>query len=80
MAGGMGEGSAGGADALPFLEDRELLAFIALGDPQALGVIYDRHIGSVWRLALMSCRDESAAQRVVRDAFLELWRRPYANG
>jgi DNA-directed RNA polymerase specialized sigma24 family protein len=62
------------------LDDRDLLALIAGGDSEALGVIYDRHIGSVWRLALMSCRDESAAERVVFNTFLDLWREPYANG
>ena len=67
------------ANGLRSLEDRDLLAFIARGDPEALAVIYDRHIGSVWKLALMSCQEKSAAERVVRDTFLDLWRRPYAD-
>lgn len=78
MAGG-GKGRAS-ADGLASLDDRELVAAIALGDAEALGVIYDRHIGSVWKLALMSCGDEVAAERAVRDSFLDLWRRPPANG
>lgn len=72
--------SAARAKALRSLDDRDLLAFIASGDSEALGVIYDRHIRSVWKFALMLCRDESAAERVVCDSFLDLWRRPYANG
>jgi hypothetical protein len=68
------------ADGLRSLDDRDLLTFIAGGDPEALAAIYDRHIGSVWKLALMSCDDKSAAERVVRDIFLELWRRPWAGG
>ena len=79
MARGRGQGRTS-ADAFPSLGDRDVLALIARGDAEALGVIYDRHIGSVWRLALMTCPDVSAAERAVRDTFLDLWRRPYANG
>ena len=79
MAQGVGEGGAS-ADDLRLLEDRDLLAFVARGDPRALGVIYDRHIGVVWKLALMSCPDPSVAERAVHDTFLDLWSQPYANG
>ena len=77
MARGIDEGGAS-TEALRRLGDQDLLAVIAAGDPEALGVLYDRHIRSVWRLALMSCRDQAAAERVVRDTFLDVWRRPYA--
>ena len=70
----------GSAEALQSLGDHDLLALIARGDPEALGVIYDRHIASVWTLALMWCRAVATAERVVQDAFLGLWRRPYRDG
>ena len=79
MAQEMVQGS-GSAEALQYLGDRDLLALVARGDPEALGVIYDRHIASVWTLALMSCRCVGTAERVVQDAFLGLWRRPYPDG
>jgi DNA-directed RNA polymerase specialized sigma24 family protein len=79
MAQGVGEIGASVGD-LRLLEDRDLLPFVARGHPAALGVMYDRHIGVVWKLALMSCGDTSTAEGAVHDAFLNLWRRPYANG
>ncbi len=43
-------------------------------DEAALGTIYDRHAGVAYGLALRMLRDQPAAEEVVQDAFLALWR------
>lgn len=59
--------------------DSELLALISQGDLAALGLIYDRHIGAVWRVALHFSESATAAERVVSAVFLGLWRDPAPN-
>jgi RNA polymerase sigma-70 factor (ECF subfamily) len=55
--------------------DEDLLAAIADGDRQPIGLLYDRHVQSVFGLALCVTRDRAAAADVVQDVFLRAWLR-----
>jgi RNA polymerase sigma-70 factor (ECF subfamily) len=63
--------NAAGLDAL---SDGDLLAAAQQGDADAFEVIYDRHSAAAFSLAARICRDRGAAEDVVQDAFLSLWR------
>lgn len=68
------------ADAgLGALADSDLLALVSRGDHEALGVIYDRQIHAVWRVALHFSESREAAEQAVSAVFLRLWRRPRAD-
>lgn len=43
-------------------------------DEEALAQLYDRHAGVAYGLAVRMLNDRSAAEEVVQDAFLSLWR------
>lgn len=58
------------------LEDSDLLSRIALGDEQAMAALYDRHSSLVYSVALRVCRDPTAAEAVVQEIFLRIWRGP----
>ena len=59
----------GGTDAL-------LAARLAAGDDQALAEVFDRFGPAVYGAALRVVGDSAAAQDVVQDVFVELWRHP----
>ncbi len=59
---------------LESLADEELMARVAEGDPAAFGVIYDRHSTAAYSLAYRIAGRRSAADDVVQEAFLSLWR------
>lgn len=54
--------------------DEELMRLIRGGDPRAFSVVYDRHSGSAFSLAYRMCGTRAAAEDVVQEAFLSLWR------
>jgi RNA polymerase sigma-70 factor, ECF subfamily len=56
------------------LDDEQLIALIADRDEQAFEEIFDRHAGSAYSLACRVCGRKQAAERIVQDAFLSLWR------
>jgi RNA polymerase sigma-70 factor (ECF subfamily) len=56
--------------------DALLAARLAAGDALALAEIFDRLAPAVYRGALRVLGDEAAAQDVVQDVFVELWRHP----
>jgi RNA polymerase sigma-70 factor (ECF subfamily) len=60
---------------LDALSDGELLTAAREGDADAFEVIYDRHSAAAFSLARRICGDPGAAEDVVQDAFLSLWRR-----
>src|SRR6478609_4688374 len=55
--------------------DEALIAQIAKGDKLALKLLYGRHHVKVYRFALRLMNDEAAAEDVVSDVFLAVWRR-----
>lgn len=55
-------------------DDEELMRFVAAGDQDALGPLHSRYAGLVYGLAARSL-DPAAAEEVVQDVFLTLWRK-----
>src|SRR3954454_4682800 len=47
---------------------------VAQGDPRAFETVYDRHSGAAFSLAYRMVGKRSAAEDVVQEAFLNLWR------
>ena len=54
--------------------DESLIASIAQGDKQALQTLYGRHSVRVFRFALRFLNDESMAEDMVSEVFLDVWR------
>jgi RNA polymerase sigma-70 factor (ECF subfamily) len=59
-------------------EDTLLVDQVARGEARALEQIYDRHSRGVYSLALRLLGDTAAAEEVVQETFLKLWRQPGA--
>jgi RNA polymerase sigma-70 factor, ECF subfamily len=59
-------------------DDEALVASLARGDSRALETIYERHSRGVYSLALRLLSDPPAAEEVVQETFLKLWRQPAA--
>ena len=55
-------------------EDPELLAQARTGDAAAFAVLYDRHAAAAFGLARRILRSQAAAEDVVQESFLALWR------
>jgi RNA polymerase sigma-70 factor (ECF subfamily) len=62
------------AEALCALADEELMQRMSDGDPAAFSVIYDRHSSAAFSLAYRMAGRRNAAEDVVQEAFLSLWR------
>jgi RNA polymerase sigma-70 factor (ECF subfamily) len=60
--------------ALRELADEDLMALVRRGETAAFEVIYDRHCGVAFSLAYRICGTRSAAEDVVQESFLSLWR------
>jgi RNA polymerase sigma-70 factor (ECF subfamily) len=56
------------------LADEELMGLVRDGEVQAFEVIFDRHSAAAFSLAYRMCGRRSAAEDIVQDAFLSLWR------
>ena len=54
--------------------DTTLLAQAQAGDAAAFATVYDRHAAAAYGLARRMLRSPSAAQDVVQEAFISLWR------
>ena len=66
-----------GREAHPGLRERadeDLMALVRQGDARAYEVIYDRHCDVAFSLAYRVCGSRAAAEEVVQEAFLALWR------
>lgn len=50
--------------------DIQLLAKIAEGDHRAMGELYDRHVGTLFPIALRIVRDRAEAEDIVHDSFV----------
>jgi RNA polymerase sigma-70 factor (ECF subfamily) len=56
------------------LADEELMQLVAGGDARAFEAIYDRHGGAAFSLAYRMTGDRTAAEDVVQEAMLSIWR------
>src|SRR5687768_10600685 len=56
------------------LADEELMDRAGQGDATAFSVIYDRHSTAAYSLAYRMCGRKGAADDVMQEAFLSLWR------
>ncbi|HEV2820196.1 MAG TPA: sigma-70 family RNA polymerase sigma factor [Solirubrobacteraceae bacterium] len=62
------------AESAQRVADEELMRLIRGGDPQAFAAVYDRHSGPAFSLAYRMCGTRAAAEDVVQESFLSLWR------
>ena len=58
--------------------EAELIARIRSGDESAMAMLYDRYSGLVYAVALRVVADTGAAEDVLQDIFMQLWRNPGA--
>jgi RNA polymerase sigma-70 factor (ECF subfamily) len=56
------------------LADEDLMQVVHGGDARAFEVIFDRHADAAFSLAYRMCGRRGAAEDVVQEAFLSLWR------
>ena len=59
-------------------DDMRLVARVRAGDQQALSELYDRYSKVVYGVALRILHDTGAAEDLLQDIFLQLWRKPDA--
>jgi RNA polymerase sigma-70 factor (ECF subfamily) len=57
-------------------EDTELLARVQRGDERAMAVLYDRYSKMVYSVSLRVLRDTAAAEDVMQEIFMQIWRHP----
>src|SRR5262249_47190739 len=61
-------------EAAPETSDNALVLQIAQGDKRALQILYGRHNVRVFRFALRFLSDESTAEDVVSEVFIDVWK------
>jgi len=59
-------------------DEMRLIARIRAGEQQAMSELYDRYSGVVYGVVLRVLQDAAAAEDVLQDIFLQLWRKPDA--
>jgi RNA polymerase sigma-70 factor (ECF subfamily) len=57
-------------------EDAELLARIQQGDDRAMAVLFDRYSKIVYSVSLRVLRDTAAAEDIMQEIFMQIWRNP----
>jgi RNA polymerase sigma-70 factor (ECF subfamily) len=60
--------------ARPSLADEELMKLVHDGDVRAFEVVFDRHAPAAFSLAYRMCGRRAAAEDIVQESFLSLWR------
>jgi RNA polymerase sigma-70 factor (ECF subfamily) len=58
------------------LTDAAVLSAIRLGDENAMAALYDRYAAVVYSVALRVLGDTGAAEDVLQEVFMQLWRNP----
>ena len=58
------------------LADENLMSLVGQGDAEAFTILYDRHGRAAFSLAYRIMGERQAAEDLVQDAFLKLWRSP----
>ncbi len=69
------EGSEATPEIAPSM-DAALLAGLQNGDEQAMAQLYDRYSKIVYSVALRVLRDTAAAEDVMQEIFMQIWRTP----
>lgn len=59
-------------------DERQLMVRVSEGDEKSLMVIYDRYSSLAYGIAFHVLRDASAAEDIMQEVFLRLWRDPKA--
>src|SRR5216684_3206395 len=67
-----------GTQAPKHKDETALIARIRGGDDNAMADLYDRYSGIVYGVALRVLGDTSAAEDLLQEVFLQLWRNPQA--
>jgi RNA polymerase sigma-70 factor (ECF subfamily) len=57
-------------------DDSALLALVQSGDDRAMASLFDRYSKLVYSVALRVLRDPSAAEDVLQEVFMQIWRNP----
>src|ERR1700712_5596048 len=57
-------------------DDSILLGLVQKGDEQAMASIFDRYSKVVYSVALRVLRDPSAAEDILQEIFMQIWRSP----
>ena len=57
-------------------EDASLLALVQRGDESAMASLFDRYSKVVYSVALRVLRDPSAAEDILQEIFMQIWRNP----
>ncbi len=60
------------------INDAALLNLIARGDEAAMASLFDRYSRVVYSVSLRVLRDPAAAEDVLQDVFMQIWRKPDA--
>ncbi len=58
------------------VEDDSLLSLVQRGDENAMASLFDRYSKVVYSVALRVLRDPSAAEDVLQEIFMQIWRNP----
>jgi RNA polymerase sigma-70 factor, ECF subfamily len=58
--------------------DLALVTAVQSGDQSAMAALYDRYSSIVYSVALRVLQDTAAAEDVLQDIFMQLWRKPAA--
>jgi RNA polymerase sigma-70 factor (ECF subfamily) len=59
---------------LSVLSDEDLMQLVSTGDPRAFELLYERHAHAAFSLAYRMTGRRAAAEDVVQEAFLSIWR------
>jgi len=57
-------------------DDASLLALVQSGEEQAMASLFDRYSRLVYSVALRVLRDPAAAEDVLQEVFMQIWRNP----
>jgi RNA polymerase sigma-70 factor, ECF subfamily len=58
--------------------DEALIAALVAGEPEALGVLYDRHARVVFALIMRIAGDRDVAEEILQEVFLRAWQHAHA--
>jgi RNA polymerase sigma-70 factor (ECF subfamily) len=65
-----------GAEFKSGASDLSLIAAVRSGDESAMAALYDRYSGIVYSVALRVLGDTAAAEDVLQEVFMQLWKNP----